>query len=82
MAPLRSVEKLTDLSTAEVMDLFLAVQKVQKTIEQVHNTNSSSIVIQDGQHAGQTIKVCTLILFFYLLDHLVKFLGISKFLGF
>jgi len=54
------VEKLTDLSNYEIEDLFLAVQKVQKTIEQVHNTNSSSIVIQDGQHAGQTIKVCTI----------------------
>jgi len=54
------VDKLTDLSSNEVGDLFLAVQKVQKTIEQVHNTNSSSIVIQDGQHAGQTIKVCTI----------------------
>jgi len=58
VAPIRTVEKLTDLSSSEVMDLFLAVQKVQKVIEQVHNTNSSSIVIQDGQHAGQTIKVC------------------------
>lgn len=60
MAPLRAVEKMTDLSNEEVKDLFLAVQKVQKTIEQIHNTNSSSIVIQDGQHAGQTIKVCTI----------------------
>jgi len=57
VAPLRAVEKLTDLSKDEVGDLFLAVQKVQKIIEQVHNTDSSSIVIQDGQHAGQTIKV-------------------------
>ncbi|XP_060844615.1 deaminated glutathione amidase isoform X2 [Rhopalosiphum padi] len=56
VAPLRAVEKMTDLSNDEVGDLFLTVQKVQKTIEQVHNTNSSSIVIQDGQHAGQTIK--------------------------
>ncbi|XP_027849946.2 deaminated glutathione amidase [Aphis gossypii] len=56
VAPLRAVEKLTDLSKDEVGDLFLAVQKVQKIIEEVHNTNSSSIVIQDGQHAGQTIK--------------------------
>lgn len=56
VAPFRAVEKLTELSNDEVGDLFLVVQKVQKVIEQVYNTNSSSIVIQDGQHAGQTIK--------------------------
>lgn len=74
MAPLRAVEKMTDLSNDEVGDLFLTVQKVQKTIEQVHNTNSSSIVIQDGQHAGQTIKVC-IIHFFYIIFDVVKFFG-------
>lgn len=57
VAPRRTVAKLTELSNDEVKDLFLAVQKVQKVIEQLHNTNSSSIVIQDGEHAGQTIKV-------------------------
>jgi len=56
VAPLRPVEKFTELSSNEVKDLFLSVQKVQKAIEQVHNTNSSSIVIQDGKDAGQTIK--------------------------
>lgn len=57
MAPLRTMKKFTDLSNDEVKDLFLAVQKVQKANEQVHNTNSSTIVIQDGQDAGQTVKV-------------------------
>ncbi|XP_025203414.1 deaminated glutathione amidase [Melanaphis sacchari] len=56
VAPHRAVEKLTDLTNDEVKELFVTVQKVQKAMEQVHNTNSSSIVIQDGQHAGQTIK--------------------------
>lgn len=57
MAPLRIVEKFTELFDAEVKDLFLAVQRVQKAVEQVHDTNSSSIVIQDGEDAGQTVKV-------------------------
>lgn len=60
MAPLRVVSKFTKLSNNEVNDLFLTVQKVQKVLEQVHNTNSSSIVIQDGQDAGQTVEVCTI----------------------
>lgn len=57
VAPFRVVEKFTELSSEEVKDLFIVVQKVQKVTEKVHNTNSSTIVIQDGQHAGQTIKV-------------------------
>lgn len=59
VAPHRTVSKLTELSSDEIKDLFLVVQKVQKAIEKLHNTNSSSIVIQDGEHAGQTVKVCT-----------------------
>ncbi|VVC41049.1 Hypothetical protein CINCED_3A009336 [Cinara cedri] len=58
VAPQRIVAKFTELSKDEVNDLFLAVQKVEKVIEQIHNANSSTIVIQDGQDAGQTIKVC------------------------
>lgn len=57
MAPRRLVSKFTDLSNDEVKDLFLTVQKVEKVMEQMHNANSSTIVIQDGPDAGQTIKV-------------------------
>lgn len=57
VAPHRTVPKFTELSNDEVTDLFLVVQKVQKAIEQLHNSNSSSIVIQDGEDAGQTVKV-------------------------
>lgn len=64
MAPLRIVEKFTELSNDEGKDLFLTVQKVQKIIEQVHNTSSSTIVIQDGKDAGQTIKVRIINFFF------------------
>lgn len=60
MAPLRTVFKFTQLSNEEVKDIFLTVQKVQKVVEQVHNANSSTIVIQDGKDAGQTIEVCNI----------------------
>lgn len=65
MAPLRAMKKFTELSSDEVKDLFLAVQKVQKANEKVHNTNSSTIVIQDGQDAGQTVKVCIFYLYLF-----------------
>lgn len=41
----------------EVADLFQTVQKVQEVMEKVHNTESSTIVVQDGPDAGQTILV-------------------------
>lgn len=57
MAPIRTAAKFTELSSDEVRDLFLTVQKSQKVIEKLHETNSSSIVMQDGEDAGQTVKV-------------------------
>ena len=53
---LREVKKFTDLTADEVSDLFNTVQKVQKVIEKEHNANSSTICIQDGIDAGQSIQ--------------------------
>lgn len=38
-------------------DLFRTVQRVQGVMEKVHDTTSSTVVIQDGPDAGQTIWV-------------------------
>lgn len=56
VASRRCVERFGDLSSLEVADLFSCVQKVQKAIEKQYNSNSSTITIQDGSDAGQTIK--------------------------
>ncbi|XP_023211076.1 nitrilase and fragile histidine triad fusion protein NitFhit-like [Centruroides sculpturatus] len=56
VASRRCVERFGDLSPLEVADLFSCVQKVQKVVEKKHNSNSSTITIQDGSDAGQTIK--------------------------
>ncbi|XKL65920.1 hypothetical protein PGB90_009340 [Kerria lacca] len=53
--PIRVVKKFSNLSSLEVADLFQTVQKVQEVMEKVHNTESSTIVVQDGPDAGQTI---------------------------
>lgn len=56
VAPLRpNVKRFADLNSAEVLDLFLLVQKVQKVIETIFCANSSTIAIQDGPEAGQSI---------------------------
>lgn len=74
MAPYRVVTKFTALSEDEVKDLFLAVQKVQKVLEQLHGANSSSIVIQDGKDAGQSVEVCYIQLYspFYICSILIR----------
>lgn len=56
VSSLREAKKFTDLTADEVSDLFNTVQKVQKIIEQENNTNSSTICIQCGEHAGQSIR--------------------------
>lgn len=58
VSPIRCVPRLADLTPEEISDLFISVQKVQCVMEQIQNVCSSTIAVQDGEHAGQTIKVC------------------------
>lgn len=53
--PIRVAKRYSDLSSLEVADLFRTVQRVQGVMEKVHDTTSSTVVIQDGPDAGQTI---------------------------
>lgn len=65
MIPYRAVQRLTDLTTDEVLDLFTTVQKVQQMLARNYFKNSDeigeieegsfNIAIQDGQEAGQTV---------------------------
>lgn len=56
VCPLRPhIKRVCDLNSAELFDLFALVQRVQKAIETVHSTNSSTIAIQDGPEAGQSV---------------------------
>ena len=47
---------MSDLSEIEIFDLFTTVKKIQKAVETIHNANSSTIAIQDGIDAGQSIE--------------------------
>lgn len=57
MSSIRRAARLQDLSPEEVSDLFQTAVEVQKIIENVHAANSSTICVQDGKNAGQTIPV-------------------------
>lgn len=55
VSPLKVLKKFTDLSKAEATDLMLLVQRVERTLEKVYQTNSTTITIQDGVDAGQSV---------------------------
>ncbi|RUS82983.1 hypothetical protein EGW08_009268 [Elysia chlorotica] len=56
VVPLRPAVHLTDLSPAEVTDLFLTVQRVSSVVNGHFGATSSTVAIQDGPDAGQTVK--------------------------
>ncbi|KAL9104957.1 MAG: hypothetical protein Q9163_000129 [Psora crenata] len=55
VSPRRVTARFSDLSPAEVADLFMTVQKVGRTIERFYKASSLNIAIQDGADAGQSV---------------------------
>lgn len=55
VSPLRVVPRLSDLSEAEVQDLFQTVQRVSRMVERVYKATALNIAIQDGAAAGQSV---------------------------
>ncbi|CAI5446284.1 unnamed protein product [Caenorhabditis angaria] len=55
VSPKRVALRLTDLSDEETADLFVLAKKVQKMIEKFHGVNATTICVQDGKEAGQTV---------------------------
>lgn len=55
VSPRRVVPRLSDLSQAEVSDLFLTVQRVGRMVERVYDATSLNVAIQDGPEAGQSV---------------------------
>ena len=58
VASLRCVERLSELTAAEVADLFCTVQKVSTVVEKLNGASAITVAVQDGAEAGQTVKVC------------------------
>lgn len=56
VAPIREAVRNEDLTDEEAEDFFKTIRLVQKLMETVHETNSSTVTIQDGVDAGQTVK--------------------------
>ena len=58
---IRPVERFTDLTPAELHDVFSSVQRISSVIEKHYNSSSLTIALQDGPEAGQTVKVMPLL---------------------
>lgn len=57
VATRRCVSRLKDLTAEEIVDFFLTVSKCQRMLELRYQTPSSTVTVQDGEFAGQTVKV-------------------------
>ena len=53
--PRRVTPRLSDLSEAEVKDLFLTVQRVGRMVQRVYHASSLNIAIQAGADPGQSV---------------------------
>ncbi|CAL8108947.1 unnamed protein product [Orchesella dallaii] len=52
----RVVKRLIELSPVELSDIFGLAQKVQIVMQGIHGASSSTITVQDGKDAGQTVE--------------------------
>ena len=59
VASLRPAEHITDLTQAEVSDLFSMVQRVSAVTQRQFSASAVTVAVQDGADAGQTVKVRT-----------------------
>lgn len=56
ISPLRKATRLTDLTDCETADLFIVAKRIQTVLESHYQTSSSTVSVQDGPDAGQTVK--------------------------
>lgn len=57
VATRRCVSRLKDMTSEEIVDFFMTVCKCQRLLEEYYKTTSSTVTVQDGQFAGQTVRV-------------------------
>lgn len=60
ISSLRPAARLQDLTEVEVADLFRTSVKVEQVLEKHHNSTSTTVCVQDGKNAGQTVPVCVI----------------------
>uniref|UniRef100_A0A1I8EB97 Nitrilase and fragile histidine triad fusion protein NitFhit n=1 Tax=Wuchereria bancrofti TaxID=6293 RepID=A0A1I8EB97_WUCBA len=56
VCPIRNVKRLTELSHTETSDLFITAKRIQTMLEDYYKATSSTVCVQDGPEAGQTVS--------------------------
>ncbi|CAI4221821.1 unnamed protein product [Auanema sp. JU1783] len=56
VSPKKAHKNLTDLSDEETADLYITAKKVQKMLQKVYGNDSTTVCVQDGTEAGQTVQ--------------------------
>ena len=56
VSPIRVVERLSELTAAEVSDMFLTTQRVSDAVKKHHGAPALTVAVQDGAEAGQTVR--------------------------
>ena len=55
VSPLNVRPHLSDLTPAEIADLFQTVTRVQRTLKRVYRADAFNVAVQDGEAAGQSV---------------------------
>lgn len=56
IATKRCIPRVEDMTVAETKDLFVTACKIAKVLDNYHEAKSTTITVQDGEFAGQTVK--------------------------
>ena len=56
VSSIRPVGRFADLTSEEVTDLFLCVQRVSVDLQQAYSGTALTIAMQDGRDAGQSVE--------------------------
>lgn len=56
VATKRCIPRVEDMTEEEKKDLFVASCKITKVLDEYYEAKSTTITIQDGEFAGQTVK--------------------------
>lgn len=57
VSTIRVARRLEDLTQEEIADLFQTAVKVQNVLEKAYSAQSTTLTVQDGKYAGQTVPV-------------------------
>lgn len=56
VATKRIIPRMAQMTDDETKDLFTSTKRVSEVLEKYHDAKSMTITVQDGEHAGQTVK--------------------------